>query len=81
MRDRNSAPSTSCKCEASRCFCRELPRRASASVPPVVVALFPQYLFARFEPGIRLHDVTFTRGVQRPVWGGTSLAAIEDSPR
>jgi transcription antitermination factor NusG len=40
--------------------------------------VFPQYLFARFEREARLHDVTFTRGVQAPVRVGAELAVIHD---
>lgn len=43
-----------------------------------IAPLFPQYLFARFEPEARLHDVTFTRGVQAPVRVGAELAVIGD---
>jgi transcriptional antiterminator RfaH len=38
--------------------------------------LFPQYLFARFDPHVRLHDVCFTRGVQTVLRVGTSLATV-----
>lgn len=41
-------------------------------------ALFPQYLFARFDPAISLHDVTFTRGVQGIVRVGGQLATVDD---
>jgi transcriptional antiterminator RfaH len=41
-------------------------------------ALFPQYLFARFDPGDSLHDVTFTRGVQSIVSIGGQLATVSD---
>lgn len=44
-----------------------------------ITALFPQYIFARFDPEIRLHDVTFTRGVQKPLRVGGSLAVLEDA--
>ncbi len=44
-----------------------------------VAPLFPQYLFARFEPGTRLHDVSFTRGVQAPVRVGADLATVDDA--
>jgi transcriptional antiterminator RfaH len=40
--------------------------------------LFPQYLFARFDPARRLHDVSFTRGVQSVVHVGPRPAAIDD---
>ena len=42
--------------------------------------LFPQYLFARFDLEARLHDVTFTRGVQAAVRVGADLAIIDDGP-
>jgi transcription elongation factor/antiterminator RfaH len=42
-------------------------------------ALFPQYLFARFDSQRLLHDVTYTRGVQGVVRFGTELAAIDDT--
>jgi transcriptional antiterminator RfaH len=48
-------------------------QRHTESVP-----LFPQYLFARFDPEVRLHDVAFTRGVQAPLRVGGTLAVIED---
>jgi transcriptional antiterminator RfaH len=41
-------------------------------------ALFPQYFFARFDPRVSLHDVTFTRGVQSIVSLGGQLATIGD---
>jgi transcriptional antiterminator RfaH len=41
--------------------------------------LFPQYIFARFDPAARLHDVSFTRGVQGLVHVGGSLAVVEDA--
>jgi transcriptional antiterminator RfaH len=41
-------------------------------------ALFPQYLFARFDPHTYLHDVRFTRGVQSIVTVGGELATIDD---
>jgi transcriptional antiterminator RfaH len=47
--------------------------------PAEVAPLFPQYLFARFEPGTRLHDVSFTRGVQAPVRVGADLATVDDA--
>jgi transcriptional antiterminator RfaH len=40
--------------------------------------LFPQYLFARFEPQASLHDVMFTRGVQSLVRVGGELATLDD---
>jgi transcriptional antiterminator RfaH len=40
--------------------------------------LFPQYLFARFDLAARLHDVSFTRGVQSVVYAGSSPASIDD---
>jgi transcription elongation factor/antiterminator RfaH len=43
-----------------------------------VVPLFTQYLFARFDPETRLHDVTFTRGVQAPLRIGAELAIVDD---
>jgi transcriptional antiterminator RfaH len=46
---------------------------------PAARPLFPQYLFARFDPGTRLHDVAFTRGVQSPLCVGTELAMVEDA--
>jgi transcriptional antiterminator RfaH len=42
-----------------------------------VVPLFAQYLFARFEPTGRLHDVLFTRGVQAPLRVGDDLAMVD----
>lgn len=45
----------------------------------VLEALFPQYLFARFDPRVALHDVTFTRGVQSIVRVGGELATADDS--
>jgi transcriptional antiterminator RfaH len=41
-------------------------------------ALFPQYLFARFDPAASFHDVTFTRGVQGLVRVGGQLATVDD---
>jgi transcription elongation factor/antiterminator RfaH len=41
--------------------------------------LFPQYLFARFDPYRSLHDVTFTRGVQSLVLVGGQLAIVDDA--
>jgi transcriptional antiterminator RfaH len=43
-----------------------------------VSPLFPQYLFAQFEPGTRLHDVAYTRGVQAPLRIGADLAVVDD---
>lgn len=40
--------------------------------------LFPQYLFARFDAEQSLHDVTFTRGVQRVVNVGDAFATVDD---
>lgn len=40
--------------------------------------LFPQYLFARFDPERSLHDVTYTRGVQAVVRVGGELGAVDD---
>jgi transcriptional antiterminator RfaH len=40
--------------------------------------LFPQYLFARFDVGLRLHDVCFTRGVHSVVQSGARPAPIDD---
>jgi transcriptional antiterminator RfaH len=40
--------------------------------------LFPQYLFARFEPQLSLHDVTFTRGVQELLHVGGEFAMVDD---
>lgn len=44
-----------------------------------VAAVFPHYLFARFEPEARLHDVLFTRGVQAPPRIGSDLAVVDDA--
>jgi len=44
-----------------------------------IAPLFPQYVFARFEPAARLHDVLFTRGVQAPLLVGGNLATVEDA--
>jgi transcriptional antiterminator RfaH len=44
-----------------------------------VAPLFPQYLFAQFEPDARLHDVVFTRGVQAPLRVGADLAIVDDT--
>lgn len=41
-------------------------------------ALFPQDLFARFDPAISFHDVTFTHGVQSIVRVGGQLATIDE---
>lgn len=40
--------------------------------------LFPQYLFARFDPD-RFSDVTFTRGVQSIVRVGGELAIVDET--
>lgn len=42
-----------------------------------IAALFPQYLFARFDPETRLCDVLFTRGVQAPLRVAGSLAIVD----
>lgn len=47
-------------------------------LPPQREALFPQYLFARFEPAASLHDVTFTRGVHSVVRVGGQLATVDE---
>jgi transcriptional antiterminator RfaH len=41
-------------------------------------ALFPQYLFAKFDPDRSLHDITFTRGVHEVVHVGGELASVDD---
>lgn len=41
-------------------------------------ALFPQYLFARFDAHECAHDVTFTRGVQNIVRVGGELATLNE---
>jgi transcriptional antiterminator RfaH len=46
--------------------------------PPCREPLFPQYLFARFDPDVSLHDVTFTRGVQSLVRFGGQLGTLDD---
>lgn len=59
-----------------------LPRvlgRKSSVRPAEAAALFPQYLFARFNPEVRLHDVIFTRGVQAPLRIGARLAVVDDA--
>lgn len=40
--------------------------------------LFPQYLFARFDALARLHDVSFTRGIQMVLRVGGNLAVVDD---
>jgi len=55
----------------------EAPARRSTQSAKIA-PLFPQYVFARFDPAHRLHDVLFTRGVQAPVLIGGTLAAVED---
>jgi transcription antitermination factor NusG len=57
-------------------WARPLSRRKSER--PNGEPLFPQYLFARFDAQRSLHDVTFTRGVQRIVQIGGGLATIDD---
>jgi transcription antitermination factor NusG len=47
--------------------------RARANEP-----LFPQYLFARFSKEQSLHDIAFSRGVQRVVSVGGSLATVDE---
>lgn len=41
--------------------------------------LFPQYLFARFDPEVRLHDVSFTRGVQTVLQVCGTLSTVDDN--
>jgi transcriptional antiterminator RfaH len=41
-------------------------------------ALFPQYLFAKFDPDRSLHDITFTRGVHEVVHVGGELASVDE---
>lgn len=54
-------------------------RRARRQSHPAVLPLFPQYLFARFDPVESLHDVCFTRGVQTVLRVGAVLATVDDS--
>jgi transcriptional antiterminator RfaH len=54
------------------------PRPSARTKSPQREALFPQYLFAKFDPQARLHDIGFTRGVQGIVKIGGELAIVDD---
>ncbi len=54
------------------------PRSARAHGDGHVTPLFPQYVFARFNPATSLHDVTFTRGVYHVLRFGDTLASVDD---
>lgn len=41
-------------------------------------SLFPRYIFARFDAGLLLHKIWFTRGVRGVVSLGTDPAPVED---
>jgi transcriptional antiterminator RfaH len=51
------------------------PRAGSTSVGK---ALFPQYIFARFDPTLLLHKITFTRGVHEVVRFGGQTVPIDN---
>lgn len=54
------------------------PRPRSRSRAAEREALFPQYLFAKFDPEQSLHDISFTRGVQAVVHLGGELASVDE---
>jgi transcriptional antiterminator RfaH len=54
------------------------PRASRSRGGPAATALFPQYLFAHFDPARSLRDVHFTRGVQGIIRFGTCLATVDD---
>jgi transcriptional antiterminator RfaH len=59
---------------------RELRSARAAGAPVVsVTALFPGYLFARFDPATHLAKVRLTRGVHSVVGFGECATPVEDS--
>lgn len=55
------------------------PARGSRAAITRVAALFPGYLFARFDAGLLAEKVRLTRGVRRVVGFGPQLTPIEDA--
>jgi transcriptional antiterminator RfaH len=53
-------------------------RRTFGIARSVRVPLFPDYLFARFNPAKLLHTIQYTRGVRRVLHFGQSLLQVDD---